>query len=95
MAGAETRVAPLFHVAHRPAESPDQEVTETRFRACHVVGRIHRSEDVVTGHLSVEGANEPRESVLPDLVKHLQLIGHGAISSVLRASRLTARGARR
>ncbi len=56
----------LFHVACRPAEPADQEIAEPLLGPGEIFGRIHRTENVIGGHLPIEGPDEALKAVLPD-----------------------------
>lgn len=64
MPQAKPRVAALLDVTWWTAEAADQEVTEPLLGAGQIVRGIHRTNQIVTGHLPVEGGDEPPESVL-------------------------------
>lgn len=55
---------PLLDVARRPAEATDEEITQPLLGAREVVGRIHRSEDVVARNLCVKRADQTLETLL-------------------------------
>ena len=74
----QPRVPALLDVACRPAEAADEEIAQTDFRSGHVVGRIHRPQDVVARDLRVEGAHEPREPLLADAIVDLEFVHHPA-----------------
>lgn len=71
MAHAQPRVAALLHVARRPAETANEEVTQTLLGPGQIVRRIHRSENIVLGHLFVEGADKLFEAFFADAVVDL------------------------
>ena len=66
VAHPQARMPTPFDVARRSAEPADEKVTQPLFRAGEIVWWIHRPQDVIAGHLRVEGADEPRKSLLPD-----------------------------
>ena len=68
----QPRVAALLNIAIRPAKSADQEVTQPRFRAGHVAGRIHRPQDVVSRNLRIKRPNQPIKPVLADTLVNLE-----------------------
>lgn len=66
MPHAQARMTALLDVAWRPAEAADEEVAQPLFGAGQVVCGIHWPQDVVRGHLRVEGSHEPGEAFLAD-----------------------------
>jgi hypothetical protein len=56
----------LGDIPLRPAEAADQELAEPVFRPLEVVFRVHHPEDVVLGHLRIEGPDQPLEAVFAD-----------------------------
>ena len=71
MAHAQPRVAALLHVALRTAEAADQELPQPFLCAVQIVFGIHRPENLVTGHLRVERADQSRKAVFADLLVDL------------------------
>ena len=59
-------MAALLDVARGPAKAANQEITKPDFCSREVLGRIHRSKDVVVRYLRIESANEAGEAVLAD-----------------------------
>ena len=59
-------MAALFDVRRRPAESVNEKIPKPLLGTFEIVGRIHRSEDVVRGHLAIERLYQALESVLAD-----------------------------
>lgn len=55
---------PLLDVAGRPAEPPDEKITQPLFRPRQIVRRIHRPENVVAGYLLIKGLHQSRETFL-------------------------------
>jgi hypothetical protein len=82
---AQPRMASLFDVHRWSAESKNEEVPQSLFRAAQIVRRVDRSQDVVAGNLPVERRNQTLKSVMPDRRINLVLF-----HSVDRISRLAS-----
>ncbi len=77
---SKSGMATLFDIAIWPAKSADQEVPEPFLRAVHVVSRIHRPKDVVTGNLGIKRPHEARKALFANLLVNLKLANlHGTI----------------
>ena len=63
----QARVAALLDVALRSAEAAHQEIAQPLLGARKVVRRIHRSEDVVGGHLRVKRPDQPLKALFANL----------------------------
>src|SRR6476469_11223008 len=80
----------LLDVARRPAAAADQKVTQPDFRAGQIVLRIHRSKNVVVGHLRVERMNQPLETLFSDAAVVLLDFHQASFSSARRAASCSA-----
>jgi hypothetical protein len=56
-------MAALLDVARRPAKAADEEVTQPLFGASKVLRRVHRTQHLVTRHLSIKCAHQTLKSV--------------------------------
>lgn len=83
-------VPSLFDVPLGSAETAHQEVTEARFGAFEVVGRIHRSKNVVAWNVPVEGRHEPLEPSLTNCLEDFSVVH---VPDVIRAAARTLRPA--
>ena len=66
VAQPEPRMPALLDVALRASEAADEEITKPLLGASQIFPRIHRPQDVVVRYLSVEGCDQPVESVFSD-----------------------------
>ena len=66
MPRTQPRVAALLGVARRAPKAEDEEIPQTLLCGCKVVLLVHRAEDRVRRHLSVERADRAVESILAD-----------------------------
>jgi len=64
MSSPQSGMAALVDVSVRATEAIDKEITQPLFGSFHVVGRIHRTKDVVARHLLVEGATNAAKPLL-------------------------------
>jgi len=66
VASAQSWVAALLGVARGPSKPEDKKVPQALLCRCKVVLLVHRAQDCVGGHLRVERAHEPVESIFAD-----------------------------
>ena len=66
MPHAQSRVAPLFDVQSRSAETINQKIPQPLFRAWKIICRIHWPQNVIHGNLPVERCHQPGESFRAD-----------------------------
>ena len=64
----------LLEVAGRSAETADQKIAQPLLGAVEIVCRIHRSENVVAGHLPVERGDQPLETFLPNRLVNRSIV---------------------
>ena len=74
VAHAQAGMAALLHVGRRPAEAADQEQAQALFGARQVFLWIHRPENVVLRHLSVEGRHQAAESIFANSRIHIAFV---------------------
>jgi len=72
--GSQAWMAALFDVARRAAETADQKVAEALFGSGHVVGGVHRPENLVVRHAAVERRDQTGESFFADERKDIDLL---------------------
>ena len=73
VAHAQPRVTALDDVALGTPEPIDQKVAEALLGSREVAARIQHAQNVVSGHLRVKGAHQPRESVFTDPAEDVPL----------------------
>ena len=56
----------MFDIDGRPPKSINQEIAESLFRARKIIGRIHRTQDIIRGNLTVERAYKPFKALIAD-----------------------------
>src|SRR4051794_8248422 len=74
-------MATCFEVRRRPAEPENQEITEAFFRSCEIVGRIHRSQNVIPRNLPIKGRDQPLKAIITYRAVDLPFF-HGPIISI-------------
>lgn len=67
-------MAPLLDIPGRATKAADEEVAEPRLGTGEIVAGVHRSQDVVAGYLSIEGAYETREAVLANELEEIVFV---------------------
>lgn len=71
---AQTGMTALLDITLGPAEAPNQEVSQPNLGAFHVFWWIHRPEDVIARNVPVERSDEPREAILANSLKDLDVV---------------------
>ena len=72
--GAQARVPALLDVSLRTTEAADQKLAQPGLGARKIFGRIHRSQDVIVRHLSIERVHQTCETVFADQGKYVELL---------------------
>jgi hypothetical protein len=66
MPRAEPGMASLLDVGLRPSKPTDQEIPEALLGTLKILRRVHGSQKIVLGDLSIEGSHQARETLLPN-----------------------------